>query len=624
LTKQTEKDIVSRTGLSGIRAQVSMYAGSSDSDGMWTAIREPLDNCLDEVFAGRNSSVCLIRDTRHANAFWIIDQGGGIPVGNITIDDPINHKKIKISALKGIVSLTHTGGKFNLSLEAGQRGTHGAGLKLTNAVSTEFTCTTFRDGGWYTTSYAKGKVVKDVGRTTAPKVPNYDGKITKGTVIYANLDSSVFDKGSKVPEDAIRHWFTMSSAFSDGVEFSYFDGNEWVEWESAGPTTYLEAVIAKQKATLLADDATLTLRGKFWDVAVSFTNYDGAGLQGFTNGLPNIEGGTHVTTVYTVIAKVIMEYAKRGQTFTPSDFREGMLGAVNMRLTGCKFHNQAKSKLVDERATDPLAEELTPLVEAFFAKHKALAALLCERASTLASLKQDFQQSKRVLKTLKDAKKKGTLPSKLAASMSCSNEDRELYIVEGDSAGGSAKYARDSSFQEVLPLKGKIPNAFKEKNAIENEEILNLLTAIGYDPSQEDPFKSLRVGKVIILTDSDLDGLHIQNLIISCFVRYVPQLINEGRVYFVMPYEFLVQYKGKYHFAATIAELQKMVPESAHKSFMHLKGLGEVNAPVLADMAFSLETRRLIKLEPLTRQNIKRISELAGQDTAARKELLGV
>lgn len=625
---QSEKDIVSLTGLSGIRAKPAMYAGSSDSEGMWTALREVLDNALDEAFAGRNDTIYLVRDPEGANAFWVIDNGGGIPVGDISINDPISHKKLRISALKAIVSLTHTGGKFGVSDDAdGQRGTHGAGLKLTNAVSDAFEVYTYRQG-WYHTSYAKGKLVKDVAKCKPPKNPAEDDGSTlkSGTLIYVSLDSTVFDKGSKIKDESILRWFEMSAAFSNDVSFAYYDGNEWKEWTSQGAEAYLNSLVESEKVELVEDGANLSLRGKFWDLAVAFTNYDGNGLQGFANGLPNPEGGTHVTTAYNVISKVLSGYAKRGQSFNPSDFREGMLGAVNMRLTACKFHNQAKTKLVDERGGTPFAEELEPLVIAFFAKRKALAATLCERASTLSGLKQEFQQSKRVLKKLKDAKKRNALPTKLAVSLKCTNEEREVYLVEGDSAGGSAKRARDSNFQEVLPLKGKIPNAFGSKAsvAIENEEVLSLLMAIGYDPSQEDPFKNLRAGKIVILTDGDVDGAHIQNLILSTIVRFVPQLISEGRVYCALPYEFMVRYKGKWYFDLTMKELLKQVPAAAHGSVMHLKGLGEIEAEVLAEMAFSPSTRRLIKLEPVDRKGHRRIADLAGKDSSHRKELLGV
>ncbi len=620
---QSEKDIQSLTGLSGIRAKPSMYAGSSDSEGMWTAIREPLDNCMDEAFAGRNNSVTLVRSDKHE--FWIADSGGGIPVGPITVDDPLSHKRVKLSALKAIVSLTHTGGKFDQQDADGQRGTHGVGIKLTNAVASLFEVWTYRSG-WHYTRYQKGKLVTDVSKAKAPNPDWIESPPTKGTFVHVVLDPTVFDKGSEVDTNTVLNWFEMSAAFSSKVSFDFYDGGDWHSWSSSGAEGYLAKLMASEKAVALDDNCSLIQRGKFWDLALSFTNYDGAGVRGFVNGLPNVEGGTHVSTVYSVISKVVSEYAKRGLKFTPSDLRDGLFGVVNMRLTGCKFHNQAKSKLVDERATEPFAEELEPLVREFFKKRKALAELLCERASKLADLKSEFQQNKRVARALRTSRLKNKLPAKLAVSSKCTNEERELYIVEGDSAGGSAKQARDSSFQEVLPLKGKILNAYgtKASAAIESEEVLNLLTAIGYDPSLEKPFENLRVGKVIILTDGDVDGSHIQNLVLATLVRFVPNLINESRVFCALPYEFMVQWKGRYLFSEKLEELLERVPESVHGNVMHLKGLGEISAPVLSEMAFDVKTRRLVRLTPLDKKQVRRVADLAGTDNRFRKELLGV
>ncbi|MCY1533721.1 DNA topoisomerase 4 subunit B [compost metagenome] len=319
-------------------------------------------------------------------------------------------------------------------------------------------------------------------------------------------------------------------------------------------------------------------------------------------------------------------YAKRGHKFTPTDLREGLVGVVNVKLTGVKFHNQEKSKLVDERAAGPLRDEIIAALEPFFAANSKVAELLCERATSMASLKQEFRQNKKVMKVLKDAKRRKQLPFKLCSALSCTNEERELFLVEGDSAGGSAKGARDSAYQEVLPLKGKIINPYGPKagSAIENAETLAILMALGYDPSLEDPFANLRVGRVILLMDADVDGLHIQNLVIATFVRFVPGLINEGRVYIAKRYEYMTSLKGEYWFASKREELLQLAPKASHGNVMHLKGLGEVGADVLAEMAFNPAKRSLTKLLPLDSKQIKRIGELAGTDSAHKKELLGV
>lgn len=188
----------------------------------------------------------------------------------------------------------------------------------------------------------------------------------------------------------------------------------------------------------------------------------------------------------------------------------------------------------------------------------------------------------------------------------------------------SAKSARDAGFQEVLPLKGKIANAFKSADVIENEEVLSLLTALGYDPSLDQPFKNLRVGRVVLLMDGDVDGLHIQNLVLSTILRFIPDIINEGRVYICIPYEYMVRYKDTWYFDETMEGLMKQVPPSVQGNVMHIKGLGEIDADVLGTMAFDPKVRRLVKLNSVTAKELKAIAELAGDDGTARKKLLGV
>lgn len=624
MTRQTASNIKSLAGLPGIRHRVSMYAGSSDSDGMLTAIREMLDNCADEASAGRNKLIGLIRDTSKPNAFWVIDEGGGIPVGNIKLTNPVTGKPESVSALKAVVAIPHSGGKFDVNDDTdGQRGTHGVGIKLTNATSNTFVVWTCTDGQWYTTEYAKGNIVTEVKKCVAPKHPVTGRKLTKGTLMYAALDASVYDKGSKVEDAGILSWFEMTSAFSKGLKLFYHNGKEQLDWQSASAETYVDSQVKADKANLLEGAATFAVRTKLADVALTFTDYDGSDLRGFTNGLPNREGGTHVQAVFEALCSAVSDYAKRQHKFNPTDLREGIIGAVNVRMTACKFYNQAKTKLVDERAGKPLRDELLPLFQAFFKKNRALATTLCDRATQINGLKDEFKASKAVMKVLKDAKRKNTLPTKLAASSRCAAEDRELFIVEGDSAGGSAKRARDANFQEVLPIKGKIKNPFTS-NSIESEEVLNLLIAMGYDPSSDKPFDNLRVGRVIILTDGDVDGSHIKNLIISTILAYMPQLFADGRVYASLPYEYMVQVKDDWKFALTKEDLYKQIPANARGNVMHIKGWGEVESDVLAEMAFNPEKRVLVKLSAPSKSDLKAIRDLAGSDTQARKKLLGL
>lgn len=625
MRKQTEKDIQHLAGLDKIRAKVSMYLGSSDGNAMWTAVRELLDNAIDEASSGRNDYVHLVRDPDNKLGFYVIDNGGGMPVKDIVVTEEISNKKTKISALKALVYLIHTGGKFAQSeSEGGLRGTHGVGQKATNAVSLHFKVWTYRDGKWYHTSYEKGKEVIPVKPVAAPKFSF--GKVNKGTIIYCQLDTSVFDRGSKLNEDEILSWFDITSKFSEGIVLKYTNvKGETKTWESGEYGVFLDDMVSERKATYLTEDGKILLQDKFWDLALAFTDADGAFLEGYSSGLYNADGGTHVQTVYKVISDVVSDYAKKNQKFSPADLRDGVVGCINIKLTALKFHNQEKTKLVDERCQAPLYEELYPHVEQFFEKNKELAQLMCERASKLNVLKADFKANKQVLKAIKQAIRKNPLPVKLKSALNCPAEERELFLVEGDSAGGSAKAARDASYQEVLPLKGKIKNAFKD-NASSSEEIMAILLALGFNPDAENPMEKARVGRVIVMTDPDVDGYHIQTLIYGVLLNYAPQFVEEGRVYVVMPYEYMASYKGGWMFAETKEELQSMLPASAQNNIMHVKGWGEVDSSVLSEMAFNREVRSLKKLtSDNMRATIKQAATLMeSEGSIERKRLLGL
>ena len=358
-----------------------------------------------------------------------------MPVKDITVTEETTNKKVKISALKALVFLIHAGGKFEQT-STGLRGSHGVGVKALNAISVEFSVWTYREKTWWHTSYAKGVEQVAVGKAKAPDVPFIE-KPKSGTVIYAELDPSVFYKGSKVDPNEIESWFTTTSYFTDGVTLRYTDakGNK-KEWEGQSSEDTLLADVEHLKANLIEDEAYLVASDKFFDFSLAFTDYDGAHVQGYAAGLHNEDGGTHVNTVYKVVSDVVSAYANRKHKFNPTDLRDGLVGSINVKLSAIKFHNQEKTKLVDERCGQPLYEELFPIVEAFFKKNKQLAVTMCERASRINDLKADFKANKAVLKVFKEQKKRAALPSKLVSSLGCSNEERELYVVEGDSAGG--------------------------------------------------------------------------------------------------------------------------------------------------------------------------------------------
>lgn len=432
MTKYTEKDIERYAGLDGIRKKPTVYVGPVDNNGLWTIIREPADNCVDQALAGRNKLVHLILDSV-PNKYWILDNGEGIPIGKKEFIDERGRKE-KLSTLYVVTGLTHGGGNFtgaNIS-----RGTHGLGIKTSNALSTSFKVWTKRENQWYYIEYSKGKLIKDVCKVSSPKLP-HGIKVSKGTVIMVEPDLSIFTKNAKVLLSDIQNWCTLTSYLVPNLTVKFTDskGKTTVQVSKNGPVDFLKKKIEELKCTTYGRDFVLSTRNI--DVATAFTDAEGSNLINcYTNGLLNIDGGEHLRAFYDALHKSLTPYKGRCK-FTLNDLKEGIIGLVNYKISAPSFNNQHKDKLIDSRVYKDAYSEIFQAVEEFWKKNKALAKRICQRADELKSLKDEFSQNKKVLKVLATAKKKNDLPDKFsAASKDCPANKREAYTVEGDSAGG--------------------------------------------------------------------------------------------------------------------------------------------------------------------------------------------
>jgi DNA gyrase/topoisomerase IV subunit B len=504
-----------------------MYIGHPDSFALWTICRELGDNAVDEFLADRNTSVHIINDGSY---MWCLDSGDGVPVGIIKVKT--HGHTISMPAIEAIFGMTHTGGKMVASEDgaySGSRGTHGIGATATNAMSSHFQVWTKRDGVWYTCSFEKGHLSEKLSTVrTLPKLPFGLKAPRKGTLVRFKPDMTLFDKGSKLRDTDVEQWCEITSYLNGGFKVSYTNasGNTRDWYSENGSEDYLTHLLETAKATALGD--YLLFSDKQIDLALAFTDYDGVDLRGYTNGLYNSDGGLHVQAVFKALSDTLLVYKTAKQTFTGVDLREGIIGIINFKIAAPAFSSQTKEKLIDERVKEPCYETVYEVFESYFKTHKALAKKICDRVQELKTLKNEFADNKRVLKELKTpVGKRSNLPSKLVPSIGGIPADRELFIVEGDSAGGSAAKARDKTYQEMLPLKGKILNVYKTaaEKVLASEEILNILKSIGYDPSKPDPMRSLRVGKIILLGDADADGGHINTLNMCLLARYIPQVI---------------------------------------------------------------------------------------------------
>ena len=507
----TSKDITTLRFPDNVRSNPSMYLGSVDAAGVWLTARELLDNALDEALAGRNDAVMLHVDKD--GSYWVLDRGNGVPQGVKKFTVHVNGKDVdtKMPTMQAVFGELHTSGKYRSDAYATSVGTHGIGAKGTNATSEFFDVHTFFEGKWYTIGFKKGKLTTHVTQCRAPKGP--DGKILKkGTMIHFKPDPTIFTVKS-FPPSMVMEWADVMSHLNPGFAIIVSSPKGKRQFLSkVGPAGYVTQRIEKLKTE--AERLMFEYKSDLADVVVAFSNYDGCDVRGFTNGLNNAQGGKHLDAVTGALYAGLKPYIKTKKVegkavpvFREADFKEGLVGLVNAKLHKAEFSSQDKARLTDARMGAAFEKELTIATVKFFKENKALAQRLCARATKLNELKTKFTLSKKAASTLNAMKRNG-LPAKYAGFDSkTKTEDRELFIVEGDSAGGTVKKAR-YAYQAVLPLKGKIMNALKDGKGktLESEEILNILAAIGFDVKATDPYAKLTVGKIVCLADPDPDG----------------------------------------------------------------------------------------------------------------------
>lgn len=551
------------SGLDQVREHPSMYIGSTDDHGLFLILRELLDNVVDEFGAGRAS---FLRTVITADDYWVYDDGTGVPQGIKKTVVEVDGKQVtsKLPTMQAIFGNLHTSGKHSDAYETA-RGVHGVGAKGTNALSTVFRVWTFFEGEWHHIEFSKGKLVSDGVVKKKPGKDTPFGPVKSGTIIQYVPDYSIFSAKS-FNATMLDEWAELTAYLNPKFKIQItWKGKDKEFYSKLGPREYLDKRVVQLKANSLSDRLAFEATSAMCDIAVSFTDYDGQDLRGATNGLTNSQGGTHVNSVQNGLFKAVKEHAKKKQVFTALDFRDGLVGIVNAKLSGAKFSSQAKVMLTDERMSGEFEEWVFKQAVSFFKKNPGLAQKICDRASHLNQLKNTFRASKKALKEIAKAGKQ--MPAKYApADPSTKPADRELFLVEGDSAGGTAKLAR-FPWQAVLPLKGKILNAAKAKGskALESESVAHILAAIGFDAKASDPYTKLKTGKIICLADPDPDGPFVAGTLVSV------QLDGEEQMRQVA-IEDLVTSGVKFKVPAWTGKSVKLMPASA----MQVKHVDEI------------------------------------------------
>lgn len=627
--KYNEDSIEHLEGLDGVRAKPGMYLGERGAQMVFRSNKELIDNVLDEFMAGRGSEIEFYADSK-SNTYIVADKAEGIPVGM--------HKQAKISTMTLIFTKLHAGGKLNAATSTytgGSAGTHGVGAAAANAVCKTFEVWTYREGICYYQKFSCGKPVTKVEQKRIPAdvLAILINKTKRGTVIRMVPDQTIVsvDKG-KTPATldmkAMTSWLKNLAALNANLKItvSSAGGKTQTFLNKTGIIKVLNDQVAALELEpmgkpVVLDDGALAF-------AVQWTSYpEDDGLTAFVSSSLTRDGGTHLDEFYEALAKSIMPLKGKRDKFTPKDLRNGLVGVINYRMSSPEFSSQVKDRLTSKLNKDVFNRAFAAF-NAFFAKNKSLARKIIKRAADAKKAKEEFSKAMAGISKMNASKRGVMLPNILAMARKCNASERELFLVEGESAAGTAKKARNSQFQEVLRLNGKLANAIRMPMAklMNSRPVQNVLAAMGYNHQATDIYAHLRVQRLYLLADADPDGSHINALILTVVWKLFPRLIEEGRVFICNAPLYSAYYKGRQYFGKTHEECHGKMPKGTPKDVItRAKGWGELAPETLEIIAFHPDTRNTIKvLSPRDVEEKNHFLHIMGSDSAARKELLGL
>lgn len=606
----SEKDISVLEGLEAVREKPGMYVGTTDSRGLVQVFKEPFDNGLDEAKAGNGRVIRVDIDTKN-NLFTVADQGRGIPVGI--------HSKTKISTLTTVLTVLHAGGKLSRN-QTGYNssiGTFGVGVSVTNALSKKLEVWTKRDGSWYYQAFSKGKPTTKVLKKRPPFAH------PKGTIIRYTPDMTIF-RGKVKAVEILRHIKNVSYFYPikflvniDGKKYSYYHRN--------GAVDYVKSKCEKLGVEKIGKP--VIYQGEGISFIAQWTDHSEEVFETYVNGSITRDGGTHFNALKQVITESFKPFITKKKNFRGDDLRIGLIGFLTVDVKSPEFHSQTKERLVSPEVAEPIKKALLPVFRNFIRTQKSAVKTIVNRAAELREIQQQFTLSKKNAAKLKTVRRgRILLPEKLATSATSVAAKRELFLVEGDSAGGKAKTARNRDYQEILALRGKILNVYRATDSKigESKEIIDILQSIGYDPQLKDPYSRLRVGKIIFCTDADEDGRHIALLLSGLMQKVLGPLIEQGRVYSVVSPLFTSQVGSKKIYAESLTELRKQSKNPDKLVVTRLKGWGEASNEMLRNLAFDPKTRELLKLKSVNARDLKQFKDVMSAESDLRKVILGL
>jgi DNA gyrase subunit B len=611
----TAKDITVLEGLEPVRKRPAMYIGSTDVHGLHHLVWEMLDNAVDEALNGYCTQITLALEKD--GGVTVEDNGRGIPVDI--------HPKTKRPAIETILCTLHAGGKFDHTVYKSSGGLHGVGASVVNGLTEVFIATVWRDGYEWTQEFSRGK----------PKGNLKKGKPIKahGTRIYFRPDPEIFPKTTFNYKN-IRDVSESKAFLNKGLKITIEnprDGEKPVTFKyDNGIQDYIKRIVSGT-TVVNADPFYFEKEDDFKiECAVHWTLATDMEIHSYANSINTSDGGTHEMAVRAGLTRAVRAYAERKnlipkniKTIASEDVYEGLYGIVSVLIKNPQFQGQTKEKLNNPEISSPIEASVKTACEAYLLGNPTMADAVVNRVLLAAEARMASRAAKDNV-TRKLSSFKLNLPGKLADCSSNKVEDTEVFIVEGDSAGGSAKMARDRKTQAVLSLRGKILNVEQVASLDriqQNNEIKNLLATLGCGVGDQFDLNKLRYNRVILMTDADVDGAHISVLLLTFIYRYMPELVNHGHVYLAMPPLFRIEAGKEVFYAMDEIEKEKILAKLNGRKYEvgRFKGLGEMNPETLKATTMNPKTRTLMRVQVLDHKATDDVFErLMGKDPKAR------
>ncbi len=615
------KDITVLEGLAPVRKRPGMFIGGVGSAGLHHLVWEIVDNAVDEAMNGHASTITVTLH-RDGSSVTVVDDGRGIPVDR--------HRKTKKSALEVIFTTLHAGGKFEHGSYKTAGGLHGVGASVVNALSRELVATSRRDGWAWEQRFTQGKPVGAVKKLARAR--------GSGTTVLFRPDPTIFPK-VEFDADLIRERLEVASYLHGGLKVVFHDevaGRKEVFEHPDGLTEYLRRVIGERSARPVHEAAFGLVRpdGPRLEVVLQWTESTDEHLRSYVNGIPTGSGGTHENGLRAGIGKAVRNFIEthglspKGVTIAAEDIREGLVGILSLFLQEPQFQGQTKDRLNNPEVLSAIDSSVRPSLEQWLNQNISVAEAIVARIILAARAREASRAAQQEVARKSATSHRLNLPGKLSDCTSPGAAGSELFVVEGDSAGGSAKQGRDRVRQAILPLRGKVLNVESASLAkvLENKELSDLVTALGCGLGKSFDIDRLRYGKVIILADADSDGHHIATLLLTFIYRYLPRLIARGKVYLAQPPLYRIDIGKETFWALDDADRDAVLARHAksgngrvHPDVTRFKGLGEMMPKVLWETTLNPRTRRLLRVEIADQIVTDRvINELMGKDASAR------